>query len=95
MDVQTAFKANAQLAEACEPRVRALHDPAVLVHTLAALGTWSGDAIGDAPLPQMGAALPVVVAIVGVQRGGSLASLSRKSFDGRHGSTHRSDNLEW
>ena len=85
MDVESAFEANTQLAEACEPRVRALHYPAVFAQALAALDTSPGDAARDAPAPQMRAAPPVVVALVRMQLGGSLARPARQPFDGRHG----------
>lgn len=85
MDVESALEANTQLPEAREPRVCVPHDPAALAQAFAALDTSPGDAAGDAPLPQMCAASPVVIALVRMQLGGSLSRSARQPLDGRHG----------
>lgn len=94
MDVESALEADTELGEACEPRVRALHHPAVLAQAFAALDASPGDAAGDAPLPQMCVASPVVLALVRMQLGGALARPARKPFDRRHASTHHSNITE-
>jgi len=85
MNVESAFEANTQLAEAREPGVSALHDPAVLAQALAALDTSPGDSTFDAPLSQMCSAPSVVIALVHMQLDRSLARPARQPFDGRHG----------
>ncbi len=73
MDIQSPFKANAQLAKACKPSVCSLHDPAMFAQLFAALDSTPGNPAGDTALPQVSTAALVVVAFVRVQLCRSLA----------------------
>ncbi len=77
MNVESTLEANTELAEAREPGVRAFHDPAVLAQAIAALDTSPGHSTFDAPLPQMCSTPSVVIALVRMQLGGSLARPTR------------------
>jgi len=48
MSIDTSLEAVAQLAEGCQPRIGAFHDPAMVPESVIAFDTFSGDAIHDA-----------------------------------------------
>ena len=71
MGTELALEADSELAEACEPRMRALDDPAMAAEPLAAVHATASNARGDAALGQRAATLRVVVALVGMDLVGS------------------------
>lgn len=73
MNVNAALEASAQLAEGCEPGVRALDDPAVAPESIIALDTFAGDAVLDTAAFEMGTAARVVVSLVRMQLAGPAA----------------------
>ena len=79
MEVGPALIACGQAAEACEPGQGAFHDPAVAAQPLAAVDPAPGDLGLDAALAAFPPAAPVVVALVGVQLGGSRPRLPERT----------------
>jgi len=79
MDIEATFEANAQLAEACEPSMRALHNPAMLAKTVIRLDAAAGDARDDASLVQMATAACEVVPLVGVELLGAAPRSARQT----------------
>ena len=67
MNIDTPLEADAQLAEGCQPRMGALHDPAMAPEPIVAFDTPAGDAIHDAPALQVRPAALVVVTFVRMQ----------------------------
>lgn len=67
MNIDAALKAGAQLAEGCEPGVRALDDPAVAAEPIIAFNSFAGDAFLDTAAFEMNAAARVVVSLVRMQ----------------------------
>lgn len=67
MDVDAAFKADAQFAHACEPGMRALDDPAMTAQPVVALDSLACDSRNDAALLEEGATAVDVVSLIGVQ----------------------------
>lgn len=63
MDINSTFESDAQLAHACEPRVRAFHDPTMAPQPVVALDPLASDAWRDAPLLEVMAATVDVVAL--------------------------------
>ncbi len=67
MEIDAAFKADAQLVHPCEPGKCALDDPAMTAQTVVALDPLAGDPRNAAALPEVVAAASDVVCLVGVQ----------------------------
>jgi len=67
MDIDSTFESDAQFAHACEPRVSALHDPAMAPQPVVALDPLARDAWRDAPLLEVMVATVDVVGLVSVQ----------------------------
>ncbi len=67
MEIDAAFKADAQFAQACEPGMRALDDPAMTAQPVVALDSLACDPRNDAALLEEGATAVDVVSLVGVQ----------------------------
>ena len=85
MDVDAAFVADRQAAEAGDPGERTLHHPAVPARALAALDPAPGDARDDAALPAGTAAAAVVVGLVGVRLRRAPSGSAPRLADRRHG----------
>jgi len=85
MDVEPALEANAQLARAREPSVRALDHPTMLARALAAFDASPSDPARDPAPPEIRSASQAVVALVGMQLRGSLTRQFRQKSDGWHG----------
>lgn len=66
MSLDGALKAYAQLAEGREPRMCALHHPAVTPEAIIALNASASDAILDAPTLDVVSTTYEVVTLVGV-----------------------------
>ena len=81
MSLGTALEADAQLAEGCQPGVRALHNPAVTAQTVIAFDAPAGDAALDASLSEMSAAARKVVALVRMQFVGPAARSAALASD--------------
>lgn len=71
-----------QAAIARQPGECALHHPALPPQPRLVLHALAGDAVGDPPSPQGGAAVPDVVALVRVQRRRAAAGPPARAFNG-------------
>lgn len=71
-----------QAAIARQPGECALHHPAMPPQPRLVLHALAGDAVGDPPSPQGGAAVPDVVALVRVQRRRAAAGPPARAFNG-------------
>ncbi len=67
MEIDAAFKADAQFAHACEPGMGALDDPAMAAQPVVARDPLACDPRNDAALLEEGATAVDVVSLVGVQ----------------------------
>ncbi len=67
MEIDAAFKADAQFAHACEPGMGALDDPAMTAQPVVARDPLACDPRNDAALLEEGATAVDVVSLVGVQ----------------------------
>jgi len=84
-DVGPPLVADGDATEAGEPGERALDHPSVPAQTLAAFDTAPGDAWNDRPPAQRASAVGEVIALVGVQFGGSAPWPASTLADGRYG----------
>jgi hypothetical protein len=84
VDVEPALKTDSQLAEASEPRMCPLDDPAVSTQAFFAFDTFAGDARCNAAFSQITTALSIVVALVGMQFARALPRPPIQSRDGRN-----------
>jgi len=73
MNVNATLEASAQLAEGCEPRVRALDDPAVATKPVIAFDAFASNAVSNTAAFEMSTAPPVVVSLVRMQLAGPAA----------------------
>jgi len=89
MDIGPPFIPNPQAAEAREPGEGALHHPAVAAQLRAALDLAARDPGRDAPLAARRATMRSIVALVGVQLGGSPPRAPQRLLDRGHGVEHR------
>jgi len=89
MDVGPALIADGQPAEASQPGQGALDDPAVTTQALAGVDALTSDADTDVPPPQRLAAARIVVPLICMQFGGSLAPLSGRGLGRRDGVDQR------
>ena len=85
MNVDATLESGAQLAEGCQPRVRALDHPAVAPEPIIALDASAGDAILDPAAFEMGAASRKVVTLVRMQFPGPPARLASPAAHRRQG----------
>src|SRR5579885_51310 len=82
MDILAPLVADGEAAEAVQPRLRALHHPAMPAELLAALDAPPGDAGRDAVAAQEGAPARETVALVGMHLVRTLAPIAGRLGDG-------------
>jgi len=85
MDVVTSLVTHLEPPEAVQPRERVLHNPAMAAQLLTGLDATACDTRDDAALPQRVATEPIVVSLVRMQLGRSLARPTERPTDGHDG----------
>jgi len=85
MDVVTSLVTHLEPPEAVQPSERARHNPAMAAQLLTGLDATACDTRDDAALPQRVATEPIVVSLVRMQLGWSLARPTERPTDGHDG----------
>ena len=85
MYVQAPLESDTQLAKACKPAMRSLHDPAVLAQAFTAFDASPGNAAEDSSLFEVSPAARVVIPLVCMEFAGASARAPLQAFDCRDG----------